>query len=67
MNECSILFAIWGVLVIFGGICVRHGSADMFPKMYSVKNDKEYLKYLGNKIIIAGLFIILFSIILMLI
>ena len=65
MEGCSILFGILGILVAFFGIYVRNGHGDIFPKMYSVKNDKNYLKFLGNKIIIAGFCIILFSIILM--
>lgn len=67
MSNASILFTIWGVLIIFAGIYVYTGHSDIFPRRYSVKNNPAYLKYLGNKIIIAGFAIILFSVILALI
>lgn len=61
MREASILFIIWGILVVFAGIYVYTGHSDIFPRRYSVKNNPAYLKYLGNKIIIAGFLIILVS------
>ena len=67
MENVSILFAIFGILVVLIGIYVYTGHGDIFPKMYSVKNNPSYLKYLGNKIIITGVAIILFSVILSLI
>ena len=67
MNEAAILFIIWGVLIILAGIYVYTGHSDIFPRHYSVKNNPAYLKYLGNKIIIAGFVIIFFSVVLALI
>ena len=62
MEYAAILFVILGVLVILAGIYVYRGNGDIFPSRYSVPNNSAYLKYLGNKIIIAGFLIILFSI-----
>lgn len=60
MSPALILLTIWGVLVIFVGIFIHRGN-NIFPRKYSVPNDPRYLKYLGNKIIIAGFVIIFFS------
>ena len=57
MRECGILFAILGILVCLMGIYVYSGHNDFFPKLYSVPDDKNYLKYLGKIIIIVGLVI----------
>ena len=65
MENVSILFAIFGILVVLIGIYVYTGHGDIFPKMYSVKNDPSYLKYLGNKIIITGFVIVIFSVVLL--
>ncbi|MBQ7704422.1 MAG: hypothetical protein IJT73_03200 [Selenomonadaceae bacterium] len=67
MREASILFTIWGILIIFAGIYIYTGHSEIFPHRYSVKNNPAYLKYLGNKIIIVGFTIIFFSVILSLI
>ena len=67
MREASILFTIWGILIIFAGIYIYTGHSEIFPRRYSVKNNPAYLKYLGNKIIIVGFAIIFFSVILSLI
>lgn len=61
MEYAAILFIILGVLVILVGIYVYRGHDDIFPSRYSVPNDTAYLKYLGNKIIIAGFMIALIS------
>ena len=62
MEYAAILFVIFGVLVIFAGIYVHRGHGDIFPRMYSVRNDPAYLRYLGNKIIIAGFLTVIFSV-----
>lgn len=64
MSEASILLIIFGISTIFVGIYVYTGHSDIFARRYSVKNNPAYLKYLGNKIIIAGFLIIFFSAIL---
>lgn len=65
MENAAILFAIFGILVILAGIYVFTGHNDIFPRIYSVPNDKAYLKFLGNKIIIVGGCILFLSLILM--
>lgn len=67
MENAAILFAIFGILVILAGIYVFKGHNEVFPSRYSVPNDKAYLKFLGNKIIIVGGCILFLSLILMLI
>ena len=62
MEYAAILFIILGVLVILVGIYVYRGNGDIFPSRYSVPNNTAYLKYLGNKIIIAGFVIALLSV-----
>ncbi|MBQ9486769.1 MAG: hypothetical protein IJU91_03065 [Selenomonadaceae bacterium] len=63
MENAAILFAIFGLLVILVGIYVFTGHSDIFPRRYSVPNDKAYLKFLGKKIIIVGSIILLLSLI----
>lgn len=64
MENAAILFAIFGLLVILVGIYVFTGHSEIFTRRYSVPNDKEYLKFLGKKIIIVGGIILLLSLIL---
>lgn len=64
MENAAILFAIFGMLVILVGIYVFTGHSEIFTRRYSVPNDKEYLKFLGKKIIIVGGIILLLSLIL---
>ena len=61
MEYAAILFVILGVSVILVGIYVYRGNSDIFARRYSVPNDPAYLKYLGNKIIITGFAIVIFS------
>ena len=61
MEYAAILFAILGVTVILVGIYVYRGNSDIFSRRHSVPNDPAYLKYLGNKIIITGFAIVIFS------
>ena len=63
MEYAAILFIILGVLVILVGIYVYRGHGDIFPSRYSVPNNTAYLKYLGNKIIISGFVIVIFSVV----
>ena len=64
MENAAILLIIWGILVVFAGIYVYTGHSDIFSRRHSVRNDPAYLKYLGNKIIIAGFAIIFFAVVL---
>ena len=61
MEYAAIFLTIFGVAVILVGIYVYRGNNDIFAQRYHVPNDSAYLKYLGNKIIITGLVISLFS------
>ena len=61
MEYAAIFISIFGVAVILVGIYVYRGNKDIFARRYSVPNDPAYLKYLGNRIIITGFAIVIFS------
>ncbi len=63
MENAAVLFAIFGMLVVLVGIYVFKGHSDIFPRKYSVPNDKEYLKFLGKVIVIVGSLILFLSLI----